>query len=236
MARRADRHRVGVTRWLILRTSAGRTLALAASLGAAGHGVWTPKRTLRRSLKAKTVSGTRLIEIEVAILPTFVFASEHDLEALAELAIGEGRSHPAFSVFRTDGRIPIVGDGEIAGLRAEEAREAATIQAIRDAETYAEAERIRISAIKSDAARRRAERALERDRRHALRSQTCSVEPGAAVEVIDTPALVGVRGVFERADGPYAHVRFGAHSWKIEGWRVLPAALNDNKASRGVAA
>ena len=223
-------------RWIILRTSAGRTLSLASSLLAVGYEVWTPRRTLRRSVKAKTLSGTRLIEIEIAILPTFVFAPEDDLAALADLAMHEASPHPAFSVFCTADRVPLVGDAEIAGLRAEEAREAAIIQTIRDAETHAEAERFRIAAIKSDAARRRAERALERDHRNALRMRGWAVEPGAAVEVIETPALVGVRGVFERADGPYAHVRFGAHSWKIEGWRVLPAALNDNTASRGVAA
>ncbi len=225
-----------MTRWVILRTSAGRTLGLADSLIALGCDVWTPRRTLRRSVKAKTVSGIRLIEIEVAILPTFVFAANLHFETIAGIAMQESSPHPNFSIFRSDGRVPLVGDGEIAGLRAAEARDAAFIQGLRDAETHAEAERIRIAAIKSDAARRRAERALERDHRNALRARGWAVEPGAAVEVIETPALVGVRGVFERADGPYAHVRFGAHSWKIEGWRVLPAALNDNTASRGVAA
>jgi len=37
--------------------------------------------------------------------------------------------------------------------------------------------------------------------------------------------------VFEEVEGPYARVRFGAHSWKIEGWRVLPADSDNDQAA-----
>ena len=225
-----------MTRWCILRTGGGRTLPLMRSLRAAGFDVWTPARTLRRNIRAKTLSGTRQIETEVPILPTFVFAREQDLVALADTAAREPSPHPAFSLFRHAGRVPLVSDGSVAGLRAEEAREAATTQALRDAETYAEAERIRIAAIKSEAARRRAEKELERGRRNSLRAQRCQLTPGTEVEVMEMPALVGVTGVVERADGPFAHVRFGLHSWKVDGWRVLPATLHDHTALRSRAA
>lgn len=226
MARDCAGPRERVSRWFILRTSGGQTLALAASLCAAGFDVWTPARTLRRYMPARTPSGKRLIETDVPILPTFVFARETVLEALAAATTQEPSPYPAFSVFRHGGRVPIVADVEIAGLRAEEAREAATIKAMREAESHAEAERIRIAAIKSEAVRRRAERELEQRQRAALRNQGCCVEPGALVEVMDAPALVGVAGVVERIEGPYAHVRFGTRSWKIEGWRVMPSTLS----------
>ena len=216
-----------MSRSFILRTSGGQTLPLAASLGGAGFPVWTPARTLRRYMPAKTPSGKRLVETQVPILPTFVFARESALEALAIAAAQSPSPHPAFSVFRHGGRVPLVAEREVRGLRDEEEREAATIAAIHAAESHAEAERIRVAAIRSASARRRAEAAVERERRTALRAQGCAVSPGASVEVVEVPALVGVTGVVEKVEGAYAHVRFGTQSWKIDGWRVLPAATHD---------
>ena len=236
MARRVDRHRLGVSRWFILRTSGGQTLALMASLVGAGFDAWTPARTLRRYMPAKTPSGKRLFETDVPILPTFVFAREGDLQALAIAAEQDPSPHPAFSIFRHGGRVPLVGDREVAGLREEEAREAAMIKAMREAESHAEAERIRRAAIKSASARRRAEQALEREQRHERRSQRTAIAPGTPVEVAGVPALVGVTGVMGETEGHYARVRFGAHSWKIEGWQVMPAASHDNPAPRSLAA
>ena len=119
-----------MTRWIILRTSGGRTLRLAEWLREAGFEAWTPRRTLRRQLKSKGVV-TRVIETEVPILPTFVFARSDDLFRLQALAILPAGQHPGFSIFLHAGRAPEVADGSIAGLRAEEARVAATVQAIR---------------------------------------------------------------------------------------------------------
>lgn len=225
-----------MSRWFILRTSGGRTLALAASLRAAGFDVWTPARTLRRNVRAKTPNGTRLIETEAPILPTFVFARNDDLVALVEAAGQAHSPHPPFSIFRHAGRVPLLGDASVAGLREEEAREAATIAAMRAAESHAEAERIRIAAIKSEAARRRAEKELERSKRDALRSQRRDLKPGASVEVTDMPALVGVKGIVEAVGDGFAHVVFGNRSWKIDGWRLIPATSDDNSAPRSLAA
>jgi hypothetical protein len=206
------------------------------SLREAGYDVWTPAKTFRKTIRAKTIAGTRQIEVEAPILTTFVFARESELDELAHLMVQPTSPHPAFSIFRVAAKVPFVGDGSIQGLRDEELREAETIKAIRDAETHAEAEQIRIAAIKSASARRRAEQAQERDRRQALRSQQITVEPGTTVGVMDEPAFVGVTGVLEEIDGAYARVRFGSSSWKIEGWRVLPALLQTNQAPRGLAA
>ncbi|MDF0489195.1 hypothetical protein PX554_13725 [Sphingomonas sp. H39-1-10] len=222
--------------WIILRTSTGNTLPLSRSLNEAGYEAWTPERTLRRYVRANTPSGKRAIESQIPILPTFVFAQEQFLADLVTIANSDRTAHPTFSVFNVDGRVPQIHEAEIAGLRREEAEAAATIKAMHEAESRAAAEKIRIAAIKSASARRRAEQELERDRRAALRRSPIALQDGAEVEVADMPALVGIRGVFERADGPYAHVRFGTRSWKIEGWRVCPAPLNDNAALRSTAA
>lgn len=222
--------------WIILRTSGGQTLPLMHSLRGAGFDVWTPAKVFRKTIAAKTLLGTREIEVEAPILTTFVFARESDADDLQNLALQSLSPHPAFSMFRYvdrhgGRRIPVIGEQSIEGLRTEEATEAAAIKAIRDAETYAEAEELRIAGIRSSTARRKAEQARERDRRNALRAQRCTVEVGEPVQLVGVEAFVGVTGIFEEVDGPYARVRFGAYSWKIEGWRVFPAPTNEDQAA-----
>jgi len=210
-----------MTRWCILRTSGGQTLPLAAWLREAGFDVWTPAREIRKVVRRGTRAEQRL-EIAIPILPTFVFAQERDLAPIADVMDDENSLHPAFSIFRYSGRIPLVGDREIAGLRQEEKGKAAEMQEIRDAETHEEAERIRIAAIKSEAARHRALRAMERARLADLRAQRRAFVPGAEVNVAEMPAMKGAAGVVESSDGVFAWVRFGTQSWKIEGWRLSP--------------
>ena len=77
--------RISVSHWIILRTSGGQTLPLMRSLRESGFDAWTPAKTFRKKYRAKTISGTREVEVEAPILTTFVFAREHDLEALADL-------------------------------------------------------------------------------------------------------------------------------------------------------
>lgn len=222
-------------RWLILRTSGGQTLPLAASLRDAGFGVWTPARTIRKVLRPGTRTEKR-IESDVPILPTFVFAGEQDLTGLAAAAARPISPHPAFSIFCHGGRIPLIGDREITGLREEEQRAAATMKAMREAETYEEAERIRIAAIRSEAGRRRAIKELERARVTELRSQRRVFGAGTEVRVTEMPAFAGVTGVVESSDGSYAKVRFGTQFWKIEAWRLSPIELVAGLALRGLAA
>lgn len=206
------------------------------SLRAAGFDVWTPAKTFRKAYRAKTITGIREIEVEAPILTTFVFAREQDLVALANLMVQQPSPHPAFSIFNVAGKAPFVRDAGIQGLRDEEQRLAEAMQKIRNAETRAEAEQIRIAAIQSASARRRAEHAQERERLNALRAKICEVKAGTDVYVTHTPAFAGVTGVLEEVDGAYVHVRFGTCSWKIEGWRVMPAPLRNNQAHRGLAA
>lgn len=183
-------------------------------------------------MPAKTPSGKRLVETSLAILPTFVFiraasttaARDSQLRALIAAGRQSPSPFPTFTVFRHANRAPMVGDREIAGLREEEAREAALTQAMRDAESQAEARRIRLAEMKSASARRRAEAALAREQRAARRTERTDIAPGTDVEVIGAPAFAGAYGVLESVEGHYVNVRFGSHSWKIEGWQVMPAS------------
>lgn len=219
-----------MSRWCILRTSGGQTLPLMRSLRAASFDAWTPARTIRKTVRAKTPTGSRQLEVELPILPTFVFARERDLALLADAAAQSISPHPAFSIFRHGGKIPLVSDGDVAGLRAEEQRAADTIQAMRDADTRAEAEAIRIAALTSSAARRRATRELEQANLARLRAKPIVVEAGTEVRVAEMPALAGVTGVVESIDKSFAMVRFGTQSWKIDGWRLSPYDLEQDAA------
>lgn len=227
--------------WYILRTSGGQTLPLASSLSAAGHDAWTPARILRSHRPAKTETGTRLIESTVPILPSFVFIRAVSLEsnrqaqllALAILGRQSPSPHPRFSIFQHGGRAPRIANREILGLQEEEAREAALIAALHEAESRAEARRIRAEAIRSASARRRAEQALEREERASRRAQSPAIPQGTDVQVIGEPAWAGAIGVLEAVEGHYAHVRFGVCKLKIEGWQVMPAA---SQALRSAAA
>lgn len=212
-----------MSRWFILRTSGGQTLPLLRSLRAAGYDVWTPAMVTRRTMRAKTLSGTRTIEVDAPILPTFLFAREEHLVALTAEAADPASLHPAFSIFHRAGKAPIIGGGQIAGLQAEEAAKQAEIEAIRDAETYQEAQRIRMANAKTEAARRRAARAVELAQLRELRGKPMTFAPGAGVNVTGMPAMEGVTGIVEAIDKTCALVRFGTRSWKIEGWRLLPA-------------
>lgn len=212
-----------MTRWFILRTSGGQTLPLMRSLREAGFDVWTPAKVLRRTVRAKTMTGTRTIEVDAPILPTFLFAREEHLIALMGEASDPGSPHPAFSIFHRAGQAPIIGGSQIAGLQAEEASKQAEIAAIRDAETYQEAQRIRMANAKTEAARRRAARALELAQLRQLRGKPLTFRPGAEVNVTGMPAMEGVTGIVESIEKTCALVQFGNRSWKIEGWRLLPA-------------
>lgn len=198
--------------WCILRTSGPRTLALARSLAAAGFEVWTPQRTTRRVLR-KGRKGERKIQVDAPILPTFVFARATHLSALAYAAAEPVSPHPPFSLFRHGGRIPLVNGADIAGLQEEESRAVDAWQAQQNADTREEAQRIRIAALNTERARRKAKCAERR-----------SFVPGDTVDVAEMPALAGMSGVIVRGHGTSAVVAFGGSLvMTIEAWRLHPA-------------
>ncbi|WP_156340214.1 transcription termination/antitermination protein NusG [Sphingomonas sp. Leaf17] len=104
--------------WCILRTGASRTLALAASLSAAGFDVWTPTETRSRR---KGRSRER-VDYAAPIMPTFVFARAAHVADLAAVASLPFTAHPGFSIFRHLGRVPLVSEAEVAGARRIEDR------------------------------------------------------------------------------------------------------------------
>lgn len=106
--------------WCILRTAGPRTLPLAASLAAAALDVWTPRQVITRRrgrLREK-------VEIDTPMMPTFVFARARHLSSLATIIGMPISPHPPFSLFRFDGRIPLVADRDIAHVREVEERAA----------------------------------------------------------------------------------------------------------------
>ena len=106
-------------RWCILRTSPGRTLGLMAALAASGYEARTPKQVQTRQRPRSKLT----IELEVPIAPTFVFARAVHVRELAAASAMQVSPFPAFSIFRdASGRIPLVADCEVAGLRLAEER------------------------------------------------------------------------------------------------------------------
>lgn len=104
--------------WCILRTSGGRTLPLMRSLREAGFDVWTPvtivaKRKPRRPGR---------VELPAAMMPTFVFAPAEQLPQLHGLSRSPINPHPAFSLFKFDGRVPLLTEREMERLREAERR------------------------------------------------------------------------------------------------------------------
>ncbi|KQO13266.1 hypothetical protein [Sphingomonas sp. Leaf242] len=214
-------------RWCILRTSGGRTLALADSLTKAGIEAWSPRKTLKR-VKAGVkprLDGTRpLIEVDAAILPTFVFARARDLPLLVRVACANITPHPPFSIFRHGGRYPEIADASVLGLQDAEREAAAAIAAIRAAETREEAERIRRAAMKTERERIHAMRISEAERRKALRDERGDFDAGQKVQVEDVPAFTGMTGVVESSDGRSAVVVFGGMLViAVEAWQLARA-------------
>lgn len=213
---RADEAR-DATRWCILCTSASKTLALAASLAGARLEVWTPKRTVKREApgnRRRLALGQRkvMIEVDAPIIPGFVFARAPQRGELLRISAMPFSPHPGFTVLQLGGRVPLVGDGQVEGLRAAEAEALAAIAAERD-EDRRKAER-----------RARAERlGTERAKRKALRQESKALARGEQVMVDDVPALAGMVGHILEGRGTSAVVHFGGSlTMTVEAWRVRP--------------
>lgn len=91
--------------WLVLRCSAGRTMALAAAL--AGHGAWTP--TWKRKRRKPRTNFAHVVD--EACMPSFVFVPAHgafDLPAIPRISYG---------FMRIDGALVRVADRELEPLR-----------------------------------------------------------------------------------------------------------------------
>lgn len=103
----------GADGWCILRCSAARTLLVATSLASAGVEVWTPAEIQQR----RRGRARERVDCEIAIMPTFVFARAAELAGLFAILASPLNPHPAFSIFRFHGRIPIVSERDMSALR-----------------------------------------------------------------------------------------------------------------------
>lgn len=103
--------------WVILRTAGPRTIGLAASLSAASIEAWTPVETVKRR---RPGGRSGKIERPAPITPTIVFARASSLGDLLRITRAPTSPHPRFSLFRHDGRFPVVADREIERLRQAE--------------------------------------------------------------------------------------------------------------------
>lgn len=216
-----DHDNSAMARWCILRTSGSRTLALAASLCAADIEAWSPKRTLKRPVPGRRPdkSGHRpMREVEAPIIPTFVFVRSHHLATLASIVSDPASQHPAFSIFRHVGRVPLVGDGEVAGLKQEESEAEQLIKDLRDCESREAQRKLRAAAMRT-----------ERERRKAMRCEMRNFTAGQRVIVDRMSSMAGMTGIIESSDGRSAMVSFGgAVAFKIEAWQLMPNDLHED--------
>ncbi|WCT75021.1 hypothetical protein PQ455_07340 [Sphingomonas naphthae] len=107
-------------RWAILRTSGGRTLALAAALAEAGYDAWTPMQVQDR----RRARGRPPTEQRVPIMPTVVFVRADRVSDLYRALSLPVNPFPAFSIFQQAGRVPVISDWELDCLRSAEERAA----------------------------------------------------------------------------------------------------------------
>jgi hypothetical protein len=217
--------------WCILRTSGPKTLPLARSLVAANIEAWTPTRTIKRprpGQRRQLVLGLRreMVEVSVAILPSFVFVRARYLDDLFRIGALPLSPHPSFSIFHDRERVPVVTDASVSGLRDAESEAAAAIQEERDEETRKAARQERANRLGS-----------ERARLKALRSERKVLTPRTDVTVDDMPALAGIVGTIVEGHGTSAEIHFGGSlTMTVEAWRVRPYRVGTDAALTGAAA
>jgi Xaa-Pro aminopeptidase len=205
----------GANRWCILRTAGPRTLELTTSLQLAGYAAWTPRRTTKqpkRGVKVRHGVKRPMVEVDLPILPTFVFVRANQLSDLVIAAAHPTQPHPAFSIFHFAGRVPLVSDRDVAGLQEEERLAAELIAQLRECEDREERRKMRAAALRNEKARRR-----------AMRMERREFAVDTAVEVTDMPALAGMSGIIKSTDGRSAIVDFGGSLvMKVEAWQLSP--------------
>ncbi|WP_347270996.1 hypothetical protein [Rhizorhabdus histidinilytica] len=184
-------------RWCILRTSPGRTLGLMAALSSAGFAAWTPRQTQTRRRPRSSIK----FQVEVPIAPTIVFVRAEHLRDLAAAEVALVNPFPAFTIFRHVGRIPIIADIEIEGLRNEERT-----------------------------MREEWEREIERERLKAERAKRKRLVLGQRVRFNADSAAAGVTGVVEKGGDKFVMVMpdGGTRAMKIATWLL---SLDDVECS-----
>jgi hypothetical protein len=219
-------------RWCILRTAGRSTLPLVASLSGAGFDVWSP----RLIVSHRRGPARRRVEAEAPILATFVFARAdraRDLEGIRAL---QNSPHPAFSIFRYYGRIPLIADHSIDHLRQAEANEAARWDEIKKEERRkAEHAQLRLEA-QSQARQLHVEHQVKVALRKALRA-TAPTYPAGARVTLPRSEFAGLTGVVEGQKGRAVIVNFGGGiAMTIDAWLLSTDDVYDPAAQLGNAA
>jgi hypothetical protein len=167
-----------------------------------------------------------MIEVEVPILPGFVFVAAEQLGEVITASRLPFGTHPSFSILQLGGRVPLVGGAQVAGLRAAEADAAAALAVEREAAAREESRRLRAARLGS-----------ERAKRKALRQERKELEGGCQVTVDDMPALTGMIGTIVEGRGTSSVIHFGgALTMTVEAWRVRPLDVQSGNTQSGVAA
>ncbi len=99
--------------WIVLRCSGSNTLKLAGTLSADGFDVWTPveevdKRKPRRPGRNRET---------LPVMAGYIFAKARHLLDLLEMSHPDTNPERGFSVFRHNGRFPLIADEALNPLR-----------------------------------------------------------------------------------------------------------------------
>lgn len=117
-----------------------RTLAVAESLAEAGFEVWTP---IGGSSKRPRTKARK--DIQVPVMPTYVFARDRHLIDLMLESANPSTRHPSFSIFRWDGRIPLIADASLEYLRRGEERYLRRLKEGKPMRSFADGETVKIT-------------------------------------------------------------------------------------------
>jgi transcription antitermination factor NusG len=113
--------------WCILRCRGAATLRLAESLTDDGLEAWSPRET--RKIRIPRMNVRR--DVVLPLLPSYVFAKASQLVELLQLSAmpikprrgaQSEASHADFSVMHCFGKLPLVADTDLNGLRSLEAK------------------------------------------------------------------------------------------------------------------
>jgi len=107
-----------IENWVVVRMAGPRTLAVVASLQAAGISAWTPMLTATR----RRPRSNEKRQVVVPLAATFAFAPAEALDRLLAIGRADVRDHPPFSLLRHDGRVVRLRDAQLTGLRNAEER------------------------------------------------------------------------------------------------------------------
>ncbi len=110
--------------WCILRCSNVNTLPLLRTLGREGVEVWSPLEMVTKRVPRANIKRT----LEQALLPSYIFANVEQLAVLLAICEAPVSGHREFRIMHTHGRMPLIDDTDLAGLRLLERKSRAAVR------------------------------------------------------------------------------------------------------------